>query len=345
MYYIQKADKPTLIEQKFNQVKLKEDKILLPIKENKLKENKLKINKLKANNLNKRKIKTDNLKCNSIKNDNLINNDLSEKKQIKIAEKIDKLLQKSYSKKIVLSNEIKQYQVLINRLYSKNYNIVDGKKLFEAIACITLEYICQKKQIKPEETKVSVLVNDLSDYTLQNIKQLASNFKTLTIVTNHIEKFNKLADLIYNESGLMIIVSNNKKKSLTKSNIILNIDFPQELINTYNLNDEAVIVNIQGNVKINTKRFNGIIINDYEITTNTELCYDFEIYCDTDNSKRNTFNKQISNDQSMFEKKYNTKELYEAQIYDGIPYIDLMKKIKADNVQIKALYGLNGIAF
>ena len=50
-----------------------------------------------------------------------------------------------------------------------------------------------------------------------------------------------------------------------KSQIILNIDFPKELINKYNIQDEAIIVNVKGTVKINKKRFNGLNINDYEI--------------------------------------------------------------------------------
>ena len=278
MYYIEKADKPGILEQKLNKVKIIDNKILLPIKEG----------------------------------------IITEKKQIKLAEKVNKMLQKAYSKKLVISKEIKKYEVLVNKLYSNDYIIVDGKKLFEALSCITLEYICKHRKINSQETKLSVLVNDLSDYSLQNIRELSTKYKTLNIVTNHLEKFKKLEDIIYNESGLMITVSNNKKKSLLQSDIILNIDFPQELLNQFNIKDEAIIVNINGNVKINRKRFNGLVINDYEIVINNQL------------------------NQEFISDKYNTKEIYEAQIYDGIPYIDLMKKIKVDKVEISALYGLNG---
>ena len=50
-----------------------------------------------------------------------------------------------------------------------------------------------------------------------------------------------------------------------KSQIILNIDFPKELINKYNINDDAIIVNVKGKIKINKKRYNGLNINNYEI--------------------------------------------------------------------------------
>ena len=72
----------------------------------------------------------------------------------------------------------------------------------------------------------------------------------MNIVTNNIEKFKKLEDKIM-ENGIMITIGNNKKKSLMKSKIILNIDFPNELINKYMIKEDAIIINVPGKVKIN----------------------------------------------------------------------------------------------
>lgn len=301
MYYIEKADKLNVMAKIFKKIQIKENKIILPIVE----KEETKINAKK--NVNKNKQKQINEKT-QIKP--------TEKMQVKLAQKTNKFLQKTNSNKIVLSKEIKQLDDFVNNLYSFGYNIVDGKLLFEALSCQVLDYITSNKNIKKEETKIAVLVNDLSDYTLQNIKKLSTEYKTLNIVTNHLEKFKKVEDLIYNENGLMITVNNNKKKSLVQANLVLNIDFPQELINKYNINDEAIIVNILEKIKINKKRFNGLIVNDYEIKVN-----------------------------HLTDKKYYIKELYEAEIYKGIPYLELMKKIKDDNAQIDALYGLNGKIF
>ena len=67
-------------------------------------------------------------------------------------------------------------------------------------------------------------------------------------------------------------------------------------------------------MKIDKKIFNGIIINDYE----------------------------ISSDAIEKNDKYYVKELYETQFYNGIPYIELRKRIKDDKIEIKELYGING---
>ena len=104
-----------------------------------------------------------------------------------------------------------------------------------------------------------------------------------------------------------------------KSQIILNIDFPKELINKYNIQDEAIIVNVRGNIKINKKRFNGLNINDYEI--------DFR-----DDKKDN---KALSN-------KFYLKDLYESDLYKKQNISETRNKIKIDKVIIKKLILNNG---
>ena len=60
------------------------------------------------------------------------------------------------------------------------------------------------------------------------IKILSKQYKKLTIVTNHIEKLRKIEKEIKEKEGILIILSNNKNKSLLKSQVIINMDFNQE---------------------------------------------------------------------------------------------------------------------
>lgn len=248
--------------------------------------------------------------------------EMKEKKSIKLAKKIDSILKKSKSNKLVLSKKIQENEVIKNMLYSYGYDIVNGKWLFEGLSLQVIDYIVAKKNIKKEESYISVLVNDLSDYTLQNIILFAKEFKSLNIVTNHIEKFKKIEQKILKETGLIITVTNNKKKSLIKPQIILNIDFPNELINKYNIKEDAIIINICNNIKIKKKRFNGLVINDYEINVNDEV-FDSSIFKSID--------------------KYYINQIYEASFYKKIPYSDFYKKIKMDGCKIYRLYSINGV--
>lgn len=248
--------------------------------------------------------------------------EMKEKKSIKLAKKIDSILKKSKSNKLVLSKKIQENEVIKNMLYSYGYDIVNGKWLFEGLSSQVIDYIVAKKNIKKEESYISVLVNDLSDYTLQNIILFAKEFKSLNIVTNHIEKFKKIEQKILKETGLIITVTNNKKKSLIKPQIILNIDFPNELINKYNIKEDAIIINICNNIKIKKKRFNGLVINDYEINVNDEV-FDSSIFKSLD--------------------KYYINQIYESSFYKKIPYSDFYKKIKMDGCKINRLYSINGV--
>lgn len=276
MYYIEQADKPIKIEEWFNIVKLKNNRIILPNK------------------------KEDNIKIDEI-----------------FAQKTKNILDKTASNKIILSKNVHKKNGYINYLYSYNYDIVDGKWLFKILMYDVLEYIIMKKNLDKEETQVSIMVNDITEKDLYNIKKIITNFKKVNIITNHLEKFKNLEEK-YKDIGIVINVGNNKRKGILKSKIILNLDFPSELVNKYNIYDEAIIVNFQNNVKIKKKRYNGICINDYEI--DVKNCNDFN-FLDFEN--------------------YYKKELYEGISYKNQPIEEVLKKLKIDGVVIEKLVGVN----
>lgn len=276
LYYVQETDKPNFLFKLFSMIRLQEDKIILPI--------------------GKEKIKS--------------------KKAEKLAEKTKRILEKTNCNKIVLSKTMKTQEIYKNYLYSYNLNIIEGRWLFEVLSRQILEYIIKKEKMKKEETRLSILVNEITDNFLENMKEIVKQYKSVNIVTNHIEKFKRIEEKILQEDGIMITVTNNKKKSLAKSEIILNVDFPTELINQYYIYEEAIIINLRGNVKINRKRFNGININDYKM--------EFNYFDEFDYDKNNLYDK---------------KDIYEAQIYQKQPYQEIIKRIKKDQVKIVGLIG------
>ena len=282
MYYIQETDKPNKFLKLFNVIKLQEDKIILPIDEEKI----------------------------------------TNKTAEKLAIKTNKILEKSNCNKLVISKEIRKQEQYINYLYTYNLEIVDGKWLFEVLSEKVLDYVVENKSLKKQEMQLSILVNDISEIMLEHIKRLVKQYKRVNIVTNHIEKFKKIEEDLLEKYGIMITVTNNKKKSLIKSELILNADFPSELINKYNIYEEAIIVNIKQKVRIGKKRFNGICINDYEIKFNdADFDYDF--------CKSN---------------KYDNKYIYEAQMYKKQPFDNILQKVKKDKVEISKLIA-NNVSF
>ncbi len=221
MYCIQETDKPKKIRKIFNIVELEQNRVILPITKSEIE-----------------------------------NGKLSQKKAQILAKNIVNKLKNAIGNNVILSKEIKKQKNLVNYLYSQNMNIIDGKWLFGILSDEAITYVVNKKKMKKEKLNVSILVNDVEDYVLENIKLIVGKYKRVNIVTNHLEKFKKLEKEIFEKDGIMVTVTNNKKKSLTKSNVILNYDFPTELINKYKIYDEAIILNVKQNVSISSKRFN-----------------------------------------------------------------------------------------
>ena len=277
MYYIQETDKPHFFERHLNYIRLENDKIILPISKEEKK---------------------------------------TFRKAEKLAKKTKQILSKTHCKKVCLSKEIKRQEDYINQLLMDQVEVINGKWLFGILIKEVLEYIIRKRNWKKEETKLSILINEISNPIFENIRELISQYKSVNIITNHIDKFKKIEEEILRKEGIVITVGNNKKKGLKHADLILNVDFPSELVNQYQLPEEGVIINLLGNVKIHKKRFNGLNINDYEI--------EFENH------------EEFDHDKQLL---YDQKDIYEAQIYQNQPLEYIQRKLNRDHVKIKKLIG------
>jgi len=194
-----------------------------------------------------------------------INEKTKDKKVIAVAKKLNNELYKNSIEQVVLSNEFENLEVLKNELYFENVNILDGRILFQYLTLDIIEYIYSSQDKIVEEGQISILVNDNTELNLENIIDIAKRLKRLNIVTNNIQKFKKIEEYLYNEFGIMIRVSNNQKKDLLNSDIVINIDFPKEILKKYQLPNKCVLLNINEEYEIKSKKFNGININYYSI--------------------------------------------------------------------------------
>lgn len=250
--------------------------------------------------------------------------------------KLEKLVRKIRKKNIeaiVLSKELKKNKELINYLNNYDISICDGKWLIQYMIEDAINYLTARKKITLIE-EITILINDLTDEATAMIKIFADNYKKIRIITNHSERFKKLEEELYEKQGISIIITNNKRKALSKSNLIINFDFVEEIINQYNVGENAVIISLNNQIKIKKKRFAGVIITDYQV--------EFEKMDENEAlNLEDIEQKQID---------FFLKEIIEEKIFEKFQKLPnynrfetIQKLITKYNLKIKELYGINGV--
>lgn len=220
--------------------------------------------------------------------------------------------------RVVLSDYLNEVDE-IKREFSKNgIYIHKGEILKNYLLYNFIDYISKLISQETYTQEVFILINVLETIEEKTIINLAKKFKRVNIVTKNINKFRKIENYLEKDLGIAITITNNKRKSLLKAKIIINMDFNEDLINSYNINSKAIIIQMNREIYIQSKLFNGINIMDYQISYKSNELDDIEY------------------------KKFNKKALYEAIIY-GKKYETIISKIEKDNLKIVNLIGRNGI--
>lgn len=228
-------------------------------------------------------------------------------------------LNQNGAKNMVLSDYLSSKTIFKNELYAYNFNILDGRFLIKTSSIDILKYIMEKAESNLNKEEISIMVNENSNINLEIITNIANVAKRVNLITNNISRFKKLENKLYKENGIILSIGNNRKKGLAKSKYILNIDFPEELLNKYKIYKKAVIVNIENICKVNSKSFSGIVINDIDIEY-----------------------KKKKEEKELFEK-FDKKAVYESKIIALHEYNEINNIKQRDNLKIVNTIGNNGV--
>jgi len=245
-------------------------------------------------------------------------------------EKIVKKMKKKNIDQVILSKELKQKQEFVQILNNYDIAICDGKWLMQYMLQNIIVFLNKNGKIVAND-EITILANDLTNEVKENIKKFSDSYKKIRIVTNHSEKFRRLEEELYDKKGIAIILTNNKRKALSQSMLIINFDFVQEVIDQYNINEKAIIINLNDKIKINKKRFSGLIITDYEV-------------------EFRNLNQLVLEEILHEQKEFCLKEILEGKIYSTklkVPnystFDTIINLIEEHGIDIKELYGINGV--
>lgn len=232
----------------------------------------------------------------------------------KIAKKLYKINKKE-DIVVALSKELQKNEELNNKIEEYGIKVLDGKWLFKFLICDIIEYVSKNEHKSKEIQIIAILMEKQDDIVLAQILEIAKNVKVLKIITKSIERYEYWETKLYEEYGIALQVTNNKKKSLSNVDIIINFDYDEEKIKEYNINPFAILVNLQDNIKC----FKGININNYKIEYNKENFMEFEDELDYDNNI-----------------------IYESYIYRRDTFLNIRKQLNRDEVRLIGLIKDNG---
>ena len=196
----------------------------------------------------------------------------------KVNDKKIKKIKLQYKKdKIIFSKLLKQYQ----EKYEK-------EKIINEFLEEILDFIIEKTEnenIKVEMQNIYFLANEYNKKYIDIIEKILQKTKTINIVTRNLKKYMEYEEKLYAEKGILISVTNNRRKSLKNAKIIINIDFKEEELKQYSINRNCIFINCTGEKYKSIKYFDGIIINGIEVCTNEiERLKEIELYQDFENT-------------------------------------------------------------
>lgn len=245
---------------------------------------------------------------------------ISDSKLEKIINKQIKTNKITENTKMTVANSLISMNIT-NILKKYNINYFNGNLIKKILLFKVLDYINNLQNEELNKRSITILVNENNELNNYVIKNIALNSKTTKVVSKKIYQFKILEEKLYNDYGVAIQFSNSYKKSLLKSEIIINLDFEEIEINEYDINNNAIIINTKNYLKVKSKLFNGMVVNSYRIKFLQEL-------------------KDIFSRNNLLHR-YDNLILYESIInWKNTNYKEIAEK---DDIKIINLIGNNGI--
>lgn len=192
-------------------------------------------------------------------------------------------MQKYQVSNLVLSDKLRQNEEFMESFYQsqketlkRKVHILDGKGLMPYLIKEIIEYLLQKQGKMIELEDLYLLIKQDSSQYKENISFLSQYFKTITIVTPCLARYQKFANQLIEINNAMVVVTNNKKKSLRRAKWVVNFDMTQEEMKKYTIYRTATILSLTNEEIYTQPGFEGLIISKAEVDISEQLKSFFE---------------------------------------------------------------------
>ena len=255
---------------------------------------------------------------------------ISNKDKSWLKKRLVKNIEKLKIEALVFENQLEGSfkEEICTMLGRRKLQIINGKLLMEYMEYEIVKYIINKQGTNTKKEDIYIIFKKEDGLDLNFLKRFIENFKVTNIVTNDIERLKNVQENLLENDGILIAVSNNKKKALKRAKYIINVNLNKEELEKYTINRNSIIINIRENVKYNSSSFDGININYFNISCPDEYIEKLE---------------QIGD----IETKFDLVKLYESILLcNNIQKQELeaiYERINEDGIYVTELIGNNGL--
>ena len=173
---------------------------------------------------------------------------------------ISNLKDESKDKLIKLLKKDKIDYIVTEKGIDINYRELNGSFALKYMLPEVVKYCF--RLIHPKMEEIFICTNNFSSENVQIIKDLASYVKVVNIISSNSRYVVLEKEL--ERSGIYITVNNNKRTSLKRANIIVNLDFKE--LKNYSISRNLIIIDISSKFNID-KGFDGIYIKGIKVGT------------------------------------------------------------------------------
>lgn len=220
--------------------------------------------------------------------------------EIEKAEKNKKIKEVDKIKEIEKIKEASEQNLEENKFKTNTFSIVDlvneieqSKNIYCENLIEILNNIMKDGKKETKEQSVYLLLEQSSNLNNIKIKEMLNQYKIVYIITDNVKQYRKIEQFAEEEAEMLIIL-NNRKKSLSKAKYIINYDFSQEDIEKFNINRTATILNVaQNKIKI-YQGFQGIVINNIRLKSEKDEKFPIEYEIEKNKEK---INEKIKNEE------------------------------------------------
>ena len=169
---------------------------------------------------------------------------------------------------VLLSKELNKNLNLCHALEESKKYIITGRRMGKALLNKFVFEISKYTKYSREKMNVLLLMNEYSLENIDLIEQLSRNVKEFSVISRNYTKYEKTSLKLFEHYGYMVnLYNSDTTKDFRRTNLVINLDYTEAEIQKIKLPKNSVIISLNNFIKTVKNGFNGIIINDIEVTS------------------------------------------------------------------------------